>query len=55
MVLAGISMILSFALLPVGLLGVLLAPIWNAWLGFVLLRDHTSLTNTAQWAGLAEA
>lgn len=42
MLLAGVSMIVSFALLPIGLIGVLLAPIWSAWLGLVLLRDHAS-------------
>lgn len=38
MVAAGLAMIGSFALLPVGLLAVLLAPIWSVWLGVALLR-----------------
>jgi hypothetical protein len=38
MIAAGFGMIFSFALLPVGLLGVLLAPVWSIWLGVALLR-----------------
>ena len=40
MLLGGVAMIVSFALLPIGLIGVLLAPIWSAWLGVVLLRER---------------
>jgi hypothetical protein len=36
---AGVAMMVSFALLPVGLLGVLLAPVWSIWLGMTLLRE----------------
>jgi hypothetical protein len=35
---AGVATSLSFILLSIGLLGVLLAPIWSIWLGVVLLR-----------------
>jgi Domain of unknown function (DUF4386) len=38
LIVAGICTTLSFAMLPLGLLGVLLAPIWSIWLGIVLLR-----------------
>jgi hypothetical protein len=30
---AGLAMMVSFVLLPVGLLAVLLAPMWSIWLG----------------------
>ena len=46
MLLGGSSMILSFALLSVGLVGVLLAPIWSGWLGVVLLREHARQSGT---------
>ena len=36
---AGVAMIVSFVLLPIGLLGVLLAPVWSIWLGITLLRE----------------
>jgi hypothetical protein len=36
---AGLAMIVSFVLLPVGLLGVLLAPVWSIWLGITLVRE----------------
>jgi len=39
MVGAGVAMITSFVLLPVGLLGVLLAPVWSIWLGVTLLQE----------------
>ena len=32
-------MIVSFVLLPIGLLGVLLAPVWSIWLGITLLQE----------------
>lgn len=35
---AGAAMSMSFVLLPLGLLGVLLAPIWSIWLGAALLQ-----------------
>lgn len=35
----GVCTTLSFAILPLGLLGVLLAPIWSIWLGVLLLRS----------------
>ena len=38
MVGAGLTMIVSFVLLPIGLLGVLLAPVWAIWLGITLLH-----------------
>ena len=36
---AGIAMIVSFGLLPIGLLGVMIAPVWSIWLGITLLRE----------------
>ena len=30
---AGAGMVVSFALLPVGLLAVVLTPVWSIWLG----------------------
>lgn len=45
---AGLAMIGSFVLLPVGLLGVLLAPVWSIWLGITLLREGRA---TAAFAG----
>jgi hypothetical protein len=47
---AGLAMIVSFVSLPVGLLGVLLAPVWSVWLGITLLRgsrDATARTGQA--------
>jgi hypothetical protein len=44
MVAAGLAMIISFVLLPIGLLGVLLAPIWSIWLGMTLLRGSRVAT-----------
>ena len=41
---AGIAMMISFVLLPIGLLGVLLAPVWSIWLGVTLLREARDLT-----------
>src|SRR4051812_2703278 len=41
---AGLAMIVSFVLLPVGLLGVLLAPLWSIWLGITLLRGSRVAT-----------
>ena len=55
MLLAGISMILSFALLSVGLIGVLFAPVWSAWLGFVLLRKRAHVRDTGRQAVVAGA
>lgn len=43
MVAAGLAMIGSFVLLPIGLLAVLLAPIWSVWLGLALLRGSAAL------------
>jgi hypothetical protein len=43
MLVAGTCMALSFALLFLGLLGVLLVPLWSIWLGFVLLRSTASV------------
>jgi hypothetical protein len=49
MVCAGLAMIASFVLLPVGLLGVLLAPVWSIWLGMALLRgSHTAISRPGQ-------
>ncbi len=36
----GVCTTLSFAILPLGLFGVLLAPIWSIWLGVLLLRPN---------------
>jgi hypothetical protein len=47
MVGAGLAMIVSFVLLPVGLLGVLLAPVWSIWLGITLLRGRTVIRSAA--------
>ena len=44
MVGGGLAMIVSFVLLPVGLLGVLLAPVWSIWLGITLLRGSRAAT-----------
>lgn len=38
MILAGLSVGLSFIILPLGLIGLVAAPIWSIWLGVVLLR-----------------
>jgi len=43
MVGAGVAMIVSFVLLPIGLLGVLLAPVWSIWLGVTLLREARNM------------
>jgi hypothetical protein len=43
---AGLAMIVSFVLLPVGLLGVLLAPVWIIWLGMALLRGSRAVTTS---------
>jgi hypothetical protein len=45
MVAAGLAMIGSFALLPIGLLAVLLAPIWSVWLGVALLRGSPATSS----------
>lgn len=37
MILGGLSVGLSFIILPLGLVGLLMAPIWSIWLGVVLL------------------
>jgi hypothetical protein len=42
MLLAGGATLISFAFLPIGLLGILLAPIWSLWVGIVLLRMPSS-------------
>ncbi len=55
MLLAGIALIVSFALLPVGLIGVLLAPIWSAWLGVVLLREPATVIDSRRHAVAAGA
>jgi hypothetical protein len=39
LIVAGLAMSLSFVVLPIGLLGALLVPIWSIWLGVVLLRE----------------
>jgi hypothetical protein len=44
MVGGGLAMIVSFVLLPVGLLGVLLVPVWSIWLGMMLLRGLRAAT-----------
>jgi hypothetical protein len=41
---AGVAMIVSFVLLPIGLLGVLIAPVWSIWLGMTLLREARDRT-----------
>jgi len=41
MILAGLSAGLSFLILPLGLIGLLLAPVWSLWLGVVMLRQPT--------------
>lgn len=38
LIIAGICTTLSFVVLPLGLLGVLLAPVWAIWLGVVILK-----------------
>jgi hypothetical protein len=43
MVGAGIAMVASFVLLPIGLLGVLLAPVWSIWLGIIMLRGARAM------------
>lgn len=55
MLLAGVLMIVSFALLSVGLIAVLLAPIWSAWLGRVLLRDQAAVVDARMLAVVADA
>ena len=55
MLLGGISKILSFALLSVGLIGLLLAPIWSAWLGVVLLRERAHVMDTRRRPVVAQA
>jgi hypothetical protein len=39
---AGAAMMWSFVLLPIGLLGILLAPVWSIWLGVALLRGASA-------------
>lgn len=41
---AAVSMILSFASLSIGLLGVILAPLWSVWLGVILLRTPATVS-----------
>jgi hypothetical protein len=55
MLLAGITLIVSFVLLSVGLIGVLLAPIWSAWLGVVLLRAPAKVIDSRRQAVVAGA
>ena len=43
MLLAGFTTALSFAMLPLGLLGVLLAPVWSVWLGVSLWRGSNAV------------
>jgi hypothetical protein len=38
MIFAGLCAALSFLVLPLGLIGLLLAPVWSIWLGVVMLR-----------------
>lgn len=42
---AGATLIGSFVLLPVGLFGVLLAPVWSIWLGIALSDSNTYRAN----------
>ena len=42
------ALLASFALLPLGLLGVLLAPVWNIWLGLALLCGSGGLPRARQ-------
>ena len=44
---AGVAMMVSFVLLPIGLLGVLLAPVWGIWLGITLLRESRAASAPA--------
>ena len=44
---AGVAMMVSFVLLPIGLLGVLLAPVWSIWLGITLLRESRAASAPA--------
>ena len=44
MIAAGLAMVASFILLPVGLLGVVLAPVWSIWLGISGLTQANRLT-----------
>jgi len=45
---AGVILIGSFVLLPVGLLGVLLAPVWSIWLGIALRATNFPLAKVKQ-------
>ncbi len=55
MLLSSIAMILSFALLSVGLIGVLVAPVWSAWLGVVLLSKQATTEHARMRAVVADA
>ena len=42
---AGATLISSFVLLPIGLFGVLLGPVWSIWLGIALSDAHAQRAN----------
>jgi hypothetical protein len=44
MLLAGGATLISFAFLPIGLLGMLLAPVWSLWVGIALLGKPSPIT-----------
>ena len=44
MLVAGGATLISFAFLPIGLLGILLAPFWSLWVGIALLGKPSSIT-----------
>ena len=55
MLVAGSATLLSFAVLPLGLFGLVLAPIWSSWLGIVLLRATPSASTSSAHDVLAHA
>lgn len=48
LMLAGVTLMGSFALLPIGLLGLLLGPVWSIWLGIALRVPNFPLANVRQ-------
>jgi hypothetical protein len=53
MMLAGLAVALSFIILPLGLIGLVAAPVWSIWLGVVLLRRPSSGSPLAAMAATA--
>jgi hypothetical protein len=45
MLFAGGATLMSFVILPIGLLGLLLAPVWSLWVGIALLYDRNAAMN----------